>query len=384
MVDDQHPHAAGGSLNLSSLSPVDTVHVQVGNVRLEPSTGRFSAELKLRNDGDSIGREVAVSFPGLPSSVSLRGRSGTTPEGYPYLNVKPAIQRGGLARSSWSETVALEFDNPSLVPFSIRPKLFASANRAPTLATIPALTAMPGGVLQARLSASDPDGDFVSYSLKASDGSVSMATGEINSSGVLTFKPSPSQVGTYQFEVSASDGVLETTRSVVLNVVPDPITTTRVSGKILQVNGQPIAGMPIQIGSVQGLTSADGSFTLDLGSGTVVSDAIKVRGELYSGPKVYPFIAEKLAFILEHEVYANVNNLIERPIYLPEIDVASGKAIDPLRNTVVTSSALPGASVEVAASTLMNQQGTPFTGILSMTEVPVTLTPAAPTRRPAR
>lgn len=371
------PHAAGGSLNLSSLSPVDTVHVQVGNVRLEPSTGRFSAELKLRNDGDSIGREVAVSFPGLPSSVSLRGRSGTTPEGYPYLNVKPAIQRGGLARSSWSETVALEFDNPSLVPFSIRPKLFASANRAPTLATIPALTAMPGGVLQARLSASDPDGDFVSYSLKASDGSVSMATGEINSSGVLTFKPSPSQVGTYQFEVSASDGVLETTRSVVLNVVPDPITTTRVSGKILQVNGQPIAGMPIQIGSVQGLTSADGSFTLDLGSGTVVSDAIKVRGELYSGPKVYPFIAEKLAFILEHEVYANVNNLIERPIYLPEIDVASGKAIDPLRNTVVTSSALPGASVEVAASTLMNQQGTPFTGILSMTEVPVTLTPAA-------
>jgi RHS repeat-associated protein len=96
-----------------------------------------------------------------------------------------------------------------------------------------------------------------------------------------------------------------------------------------------------------------------------------------NGPVLYPFIAEKLAFILEHEVYAGVNNVIDRPIYLPEIDIANGKTIDPTRNTTVTSSALPGAKVEVAASTLMNQQGTPFTGVLSMTEVPASLTPAA-------
>jgi hypothetical protein len=259
----------------------------------------------------------------------------------------------------------------------LKPQVLASPNRAPTLAAIDPITVMPGGVFTLPLIAQDPDGDAIAFSLIAQDGSSSLPTGAISSSGVLTFRPTPSQVGTYQFDVIASDGVLEATRSVSLNVVADPLTTTRVSGKILQVNGQPLESMPVQIGSVQGLTSADGSFTLDLGSGTVVSDTIKVRGELRNGPALYPFIAEKLAFILEHDVYAGVNNVIDRPIYLPEIDIANGKTIDPTQNTTVTSSALPGAKVEVAASTLMNQQGTPFTGVLSITDVPVALTPAA-------
>ncbi|MCU0720662.1 MAG: Ig-like domain-containing protein [Pirellula sp.] len=316
-------------------------------------------------------------FPGLPNEITLQNSSGTTAEGASYINLKPAIGRGGLSHGSWSEAVVVEFNNPGRVAFVLKPQVLASPNRAPTLAPINPITVMPGGVFTVQLIAQDPDGDAIAFSLIANDGSSSLPNGAISSSGVLTFRPTPSQVGSYQFNVIASDGVLEATRSVSLNVVADPLTTTRVSGKILQVNGQPLASMPIQIGSVQGLTLADGSFMLDLGNGTVVSDTIKIRGELVNGPKVYPFIAEKLAFILEHEVYPNVNNVIDLPIYLPEIDVDNGKTIDPTQNTTVTSSALPGAKVEVAASTLMNQQGTPFTGVLSITDVPVALTPAA-------
>jgi len=130
---------------------------------------------------------------------------------------------------------------------------------------------------------------------------------------------------------------------------------------------------------VQGLTQADGSFTLDLGSGPVVGDTLKVRGETFGGPNVYPFIAEKLAFILEHEVFTGVNNVIDRPIFLPPLDVAGGTAIDPMQDTTVQQEVAPGEMVEVfvAAGTLMNQQGTPFTGTLSITEVPPSLTPAA-------
>lgn len=371
------PLAAGPSTNLASLTPVVDSQVQVGNVRFDTSTGTYSAEIRLRNDGDSLGRDVAVVFPGLPAGVSLRSPSGTTAAGEPYINLKPAIQRGGLTNGSWSELVAIEFQSPGRVPFVLKPRVLAATNRAPTLDAITPLTVMPGGVLNVSLNAADQDGDAIAFSLATTGATESLPTGSVGSSGILTFRPTPAQLGTYQFDVIASDGALEATRSVTLTVVADPITTTRVSGKILKVNGQPLASMPVQIGSVQGITLADGSFTLDLGSGTVVSDTLKVRGELMNGPVLYPFIAEKLAFILDHQVYAGVNNVIDRPIYLPEIDIANGKTIDPTQNTTVTSSAIPGAKVEVAASTLMNQQGTPFTGVLSITDVPVALTPAA-------
>ena len=187
----------------------------------------------------------------------------------------------------------------------------------------------------------------------------------------------PTQLGSYQFDVLASDGALEASRSATLNVVADPVTTTRISGQVLQVNGQPLANMPVEIGAVSGLTMPDGSFTLDLGSGPIVSDTLKIRGELFPGPLDYPFIAEKLAFVLEHAVFTGVNNVIDRPIYLPSLDLANGQTIDPAVDTNVTTAAIPDASVLVKAGTLMNQQGTPFTGVLSITEVPVNLTPAA-------
>ncbi len=376
---DSSPVAAGASTTLANLAPMSNGQLQVGNVRYDSSTGKYNAEIRLRNDGDSLGRDVAIVFPGLPAGVTLHSPSGTTTAGEPYINLKPAIQRGGLTHGSWSEPVAVEFNNPGQALFVLKPKILAATNHAPTLAAIAPLTVMPGGVLNVSLVASDQDGDPITYSLVTTAGTALLPTGAVGSSGVLTFRPTPSQLGAFQFDVIASDGALEATRSVTLNVVADPITTTRVSGKVLRVNGQPLASMPVQIGAIQGLTLADGSFTLDLGSGQVVSDTVKVRGELFSGPLVYPFIAEKTAFILQHDVFAHFNNVIDRPIYLPELDVAGGTTIDPMHDVSVRQQVAPGETAEifVAAGTLTNLQGTPFTGTLSITEVPIGLTPAA-------
>ena len=265
--------------------------------------------------------------------------------------------------------------------FTLTPQIFAAANQPPALSAIGPLTVMPGGSITTQLAATDPDGDGVSFSLRAtgsaSASSLNLPTSVLRSNGILEFKPTPDQVGTYTFEVVASDGALEARRTVTLDVVADPLTTTRISGKVLQVNSQPLAGMQVEIGGVQGLTMPDGSFTLDLGTGPIVSDTIKIRGELFSGPLVYPFIAEKLPLVLEHDVFAGLNNVIERPIFLPALDLANGKTINPAQDTMVTTAAIPGVSVLVRAGTLMNQQGTPFTGKLSITEVPRNLTPAA-------
>ena len=388
LLDSTAPAAAGAAFNLTGLAEADEVHVEIENVRFSSATQRYAAELRLQNTGDSLGRSVAVAFPDLPSGVTLRNPSGTTADGDPYVNFAPAILRGGLSRNSRSEPLLVEFDDPSRVSFALTPQVFAGTNQPPTLAAIGPLTVMPGGTLSTPLSATDPDGDVVTFTLGATASAVSgspdpltLPTGTLHGNGLLEFTPRPDQLGPYTFDVIVSDGVLTARRTVTLDVVADPNTTTRVSGFVLDVDQSPLAGMQVEVGAVQGLTLADGSFTLDLGAGPVVGDTIKIRGELFTGhsPLVYPFIAEKLAFILEHEIFAGVNNVVTRPIFLPPLDVAGGTAIDPLQDTLVQQEVAPGETAEVfvAAGTLMNQQGTPFTGTLSITEVPVDLTPAA-------
>ena len=92
---------------------------------------------------------------------------------------------------------------------------------------------------------------------------------------------------------------------------------------------------------------------------------------------VYPSIAEKLPLLLGHDVYANVKNVIDRPIFLPPIDISNAQTINPAITQTVTSAAIPGSSVRVAANTLFDQENKPYTGKLSITTVPTELTPAA-------
>lgn len=367
--------AAGPAIDTASLSTAgDGVQAELSNIRLTTGTPHYQAELRLRNDGPAIGRDAVVTFPGLPTGVRLLNPSGTTPAGDPYVNLSPAIPRGGLRKFGRSDGVLLDFENPSLVRFPLLPVILAGANAAPVFGPLGPFDMFPGGRLEIPLGATDPDGDPVTYSLRSD---IVLPNGMLAGNGKLVFTPSPEQRGTYEFTIIASDGALETSQPVTLRVNADLLTTTRVSGFILDVDQSPLAGMQVEIGAVQGLTMADGSFTLDLGTGPVVSDTLKIRGETFPGPAVYPFIAEKLPLVLEHDVFAGVNNVIDRPIFLPKLDVASGRTIDPSQDTTVTTAAIPGASVFVAAGTLMNQQGTPFTGVLSITEVPPDLTPAA-------
>ena len=163
-----------------------------------------------------------------------------------------------------------------------------------------------------------------------------------------------------------------------LEVAADPVTTTRVSGIIENTDQEPLAGVVVELNGIETTTDANGHFTLDnLGELDGINDAILVRGEGIQGDEVYPFIAEKLHLVLSQGVFSGVNNVIERPIYLPSIDVASGQTVDPTEDTVVTTDAIPGAAVTVKAGSLSDQEGNAFTGILSITAVPNDLTPAA-------
>ncbi|MCH8186624.1 MAG: hypothetical protein IH862_11030, partial [Chloroflexi bacterium] len=248
-------------------------------------------------------------------------------------------------------------------------------NQPPVFDPVGPLTVMPGGHLQVLLTAIDPEGDPVQFSI-GSDGLLPSGSLEDDT---LVFTPVPGEEGSYNFTLTASDGVLGTTQSVTLEVVTDAVTTTRLSAVIQNTAEEPLIGVPVELGPLQTITAADGSFTLE-SSGSLPGDTLLIRGETIAGTEVYPFIAEKVELLLGHTPFEGINNVIGRPIFLPALDMDSAQPIDPAVNTTVSVVLQEGeepVSVSVAAGTLEDQDGNLYTGLLSITEVPRDLTPAA-------
>ncbi|MDB9489241.1 phosphatase PAP2 family protein [Dolichospermum circinale CS-534/05] len=233
----------------------------------------------------------------------------------------------------------------------------------------PKLTVMPGQ--QLKLESKKIFGKNANFALESEQ---NLPTGNLDSDGTLIFKPSPSQIGSYDFTLVARDGVEITTKKFNLSVVADTETTTRISGVIQNTDQKALAGVKVKIGDISTTTNADGSFILTVppqGKALIIEPGQQVNNV------VYPSIAEPLHLLLGHDVYANVKNVIDRPIYLPPIDISNAQTIDPTITQTVTSAAIPGSAVVVAANTLFDQQNQPYTGQLSITTVPTELTPAA-------
>ena len=69
---------------------------------------------------------------------------------------------------------------------------------------------------------------------------------------------------------------------------------------------------------------------LDLGPAPSSATRSKFAAKLIAGAVTFTRSSPKsCAFILEHDVYVGLNNVIDRPIYLPALDVANGTDINP-------------------------------------------------------
>ncbi len=374
----------GTSLNFTQLTRSQAFDVDVENMRFNSTNNLFIAELDLVNRGEATGRDLAIVIGGLPSGATLLNASGIDPQGRPYLNMRNAIRRGGLGANERSSLVEIRIANASRIPLHLTAEVYVGdENRPPVIAPIAAQSVVPGAQLNIQMNAIDADGDQLTYSMRSAEGSRPLPTGGLDAAtGLMVFSPAPEQLGSYQVEVFASDGKKTASQSFALSIVEDTSISTRIAGRVLDVNDMPLPGLVVEIGGVQVLTQADGRFEIDLGAGPLVSDTLKVRGDTYmdlTRPDVrYPFIAEKLPFMLGREVYRGFRNILERAIYLPTLN--AGSPVNPTDGTVIRAELRPNqvpVEVHIAAGTLFTQQGAPFAGNLSITEVPIDRTPAA-------
>jgi RHS repeat-associated protein len=368
------PALAGPALNLSSLSPTTNLKLEASRVRLDVTSGNYTADLQVKNNGPAISRQVAVLFPGLPSGVTLQNPSGKDGNGNPYVSFVNAIPQGGLANGTLSDPIEVTIADPTRARFSIVPQmLIGGVDAGPVFTPIGALSVTAGGRVVVPLHAADADGDRISFNLQSSG---PLPTGSLHGN-TLVLNPTPAEVGTYNLTVVASDGAQQAMQNVALTVAADPLTTTRISGLVESSSGQPLTGVTVDVAGVSTTTGGDGSFLLDLGSGPLPGTVLNVHGDQLSGSVTYPLVQAGLSTLLGHAVESGVNNVNAQPISLPAVDTADEVTIDPAHETPVTSPKLAGALLDIAAGTLKDNSGNLYSGRLGITEVLVNQ-PAAP------
>jgi RHS repeat-associated protein len=244
----------------------------------------------------------------------------------------------------------------------------------PPGAEIQNLSVTPGETVEVDLKDTVLNNPSATFSIETED---NLPTGMLEGNGTLEFNPTAEEIGTYQFSVIGTVEGFTQTQEFVLEVVADSVTTTRVSGVIENTDSEKLAGVVIAVGDVSTTTDAEGKFTLEFSEDISGEDFLRIEPGQQVDGVVYPNISEKLQLLLEREPLEGINNVIDRPIFLPPIDLDNAVTIDPTVDTTVTTEAIPNASVFVGAGTLENQQGELYTEELSITEVPRELTPAS-------
>jgi hypothetical protein len=90
------------------------------------------------------------------------------------------------------------------------------ANRAPSITGASSVSVQAGSALQYRPTASDPDGQSLTFRVSSLPGWASFSA----ANGSLSGTPSAANVGTYTVTIYASDGSLESALAVTINVTP--------------------------------------------------------------------------------------------------------------------------------------------------------------------
>ena len=164
---------------------------------------------------------VAVFAPIAPPSVQLANPAGFTPAGEPYVRRSTALRSraNALATSSSNPLGSgdpsyellgsgdpsyelLSFTNPDQLRFTFDVTLLAQENTPPFFSSIPNLSAAIGSTYQYTATATDPDGDALTYALRIAPSGMTIDAAQ----GVLTWTPAADQSGTHRVQLEATDG----------------------------------------------------------------------------------------------------------------------------------------------------------------------------------
>jgi len=338
------------NLNPSDGSVVTTATPQIEAQFSDNLAGINVGSVKLLLDGVEVSSQATISASGLsfvPTSPLSQGQ-------HTFL-VSVQDNATNLAQAQSTFTVSL---GPQLGPIG---------NKAVDV----------GSTLSFTVSATDPSGGAITFSVSPLPLRPNMSFNIIT--GEFAFAPALDQVGSLQLTFAATSAGVSDSETITITVPPPPPAgVTAFTGRILDANDfelgvtTPVVGATVSfLGSgVSANSDANGNFTLsnNVPSGSQVFDIDASTAS--PGPNG----ASYGGFREEIDLIGGVNNVVDRPFFLPRIAVNSLTTVNPNFFTTVTNPDL-GVSLTVPPNTAKDENGNNFTGELSISLVPRELAP---------
>lgn len=135
-------------------------------------------------------------------SVTPTNTAGVTPDGVPYYDFT-SLPTGSkqLSPNAKTGTLSLAFHNPNRVHFTYDLVFLGILNRPPAITSVPNTEALVGRVYQYAVTATDPDGDPLTFKLVTAPSGMT-----IGKTGRISWAPTSGQAGNQEVLIRVEDG----------------------------------------------------------------------------------------------------------------------------------------------------------------------------------
>jgi len=346
-----------GSVILTATAPVrqpasSTLTITAGLpviTSVSPATGVVGTVVTLGGSSfNTVAASNQVRFGGIVATVLAVNTTGTS--------LTTAVPPGALTGPVTVTTPLGTATSP--LPFTL-------LNSPPVISSIGNKTLTLGSTLAFTVVGVDPNGQPVTYGAQqAAPASPTLPSHMAFNSqtGVFSFTPDATQVGTFNITFLASDGVVSSSETVAITVTGTvPGAQTSLSGRVDDSSGNPVAGVTVSLkdSPTTTTTNASGQFTLTFAGTPAGRQLLVVTGV----PSGYANLVAPVDLI------PNTANVLPSPVTTPPLDLATAVTVNPAATTTLTS-ATAHVTVTIPPGRAKNADGTAFTGQLTISPVP--------------
>jgi RHS repeat-associated protein len=347
-----------GSVILTATAPVrqpasSTLTITAGLpaiTNVSPATGVIGTVVTLTGSSfNTVASNNQVRFGGIVATVLAVNTTGTS--------LTTAVPSGAITGPVTVTTPLGTATSP--LPFTL-------LNSAPVITPLGNRTLSLGSTLAFTVVGIDPNGQSVTYGIQQAPPAQPLplpAHMAFNAqTGVFSFTPDATQVGTFNVVFSASDGSLSSSESVAITVTGAlPGAPTSLSGRVDDSSGNPVVGVSVSLRDVPTTTTtnAAGEFTLAFAGHPAGRQLLVVAGV----PAGYANLVAPVDLI------ANTANVLPSAVTTPPLDLATAVTVNPAATTTLTSSTAH-VTVVIPAGRAKNADGSLYTGQLTISPVP--------------
>ncbi|MBI3467961.1 MAG: tandem-95 repeat protein [Planctomycetes bacterium] len=178
--------------------------VEYARTSFDDASRALYADSAVRNLGQfpaNVPLLVGVLNISDPSVIPLN-TAGMLPDGTPYYDFAGLVTGGELNPGAHTGTLSLAFFNPQREQFTYELVFLGKLNVPPAFNSVPKIEAIAGREYAYAATATDPDGDSLTFKLIAGPSGMTIN----DQTGLLSWTPSTSDVGNHDVTVQVSDG----------------------------------------------------------------------------------------------------------------------------------------------------------------------------------